>query len=236
SFLTLGAVVYLSTVEAIAAVWVGAVFLLGIAIGFLLLFLSNRHERWWALLQTGTIAVVALVSLGVGVPPESEHLLGAALFGGFGFSFLLLYLFAGNHRRFLWALLMAGVLAVFAAMLLVAGYGDRSVVVRLWPVALLVLGVYLLARGLTAARKPAPPAARPSTAAEAEPPPPTVSTQAGEPARITRADQAPVGDSATRVGSQRQTSPGRLPENPAAALDALLEAGPQPPESSPDDA
>ena len=48
SFLALGSVIYLSTMDAVDTIWLGALFLAGIAAGFLLLFLSNRRERWWA--------------------------------------------------------------------------------------------------------------------------------------------------------------------------------------------
>ena len=112
SFLTLGSIVYLSTLQNVQSVWLGTLFLAGIAAGFLALFLTNRQERWWALLQAGTIAVIALVGLGIGIPEGSKHLLGAALFGGFAVSFLLLFLFAGSFQRFSWALIMAGVLTV----------------------------------------------------------------------------------------------------------------------------
>ncbi|MCW5860999.1 MAG: hypothetical protein KIS63_22075, partial [Caldilineales bacterium] len=56
SFLGLGSIVYLSTIETIRPEWLGALFLASMAAGFLILFLSNRRDRWWAILQAGTIA------------------------------------------------------------------------------------------------------------------------------------------------------------------------------------
>jgi hypothetical protein len=111
SLLTLAVLLYLLTLGSVQPTWLAALFLAGMAVGYLVLFLSNRRERWWALLQAGTIAVIALVGLGVGVPPENQYRLGTALFGGFALSYLLLFLVGGDRRSLLWALIMAVVLS-----------------------------------------------------------------------------------------------------------------------------
>lgn len=222
SLLGLGSIVYLSTIETVRPEWLAALFLASMAAGFLILFLSNRRERWWALLQAGTIAVIALVGLGVGVPAGSQHILGAALFGGFALSFLLLFLFGGDFRRFLWALIMAGVLLIFALTVLTTGIASptTATAMRLWPVLFILLGAFFFFRLLTgrAGSKPAPPTI-PAEALEKQQtaPAPIVETA---PARITRS---------------RQPTPDDLPANlrstdlsdPSAALDALLAASKQ---------
>lgn len=222
SFLSLGAIVYLSTVQTVKSVWLGALFLGGIAVGFLVLFLSNRQERWWALLQAGTIGVIAAVGLGLGVPEESRHLLGAALFGGFAISFLLLFLLGGNPNRFVWALIMAAVLAVFAVTLLSAGYGDQNIIFQLWPILLILPGLFLLVRapGRRLAPQPAAPIQPAPNQRQAAPLPPIETTPG--PARIVRPDQS---------APAPQASPSNLPafdpDDPSASLDALLEASKQ---------
>ena len=107
SFLALGSVVYLTALNVLEPVWLGILFLAGIAAGFLILFLSNRRERWWALLQAGTIVTIGVAGLLLIqlIKPDTgafaEAILGASLFGGFSLSFLVLYLFGTpGQKRF----------------------------------------------------------------------------------------------------------------------------------------
>ena len=232
SLLGLGSIVYLTTFESVQAVWLAALFLASMAAGFLILFLSNRRERWWALLQAGTIAVIALVGLGVGVPEESQHILGSALFGGFALSFLLLFLFGGDFRRFLWALIMAGVLMIFSLTLLTNGVTSltAATLLRLWPVLFILLGVFFFFRLLTGRASPRP-AVR------------TVPAETLEQRETTAApfvEMAPAGSDepiATRPDKATKPAAGDVPNStlpanlrsadmsdPSAALDALLEA------------
>ena len=167
--------------------------------------------------------------------PFAAALLGAALFGGFAISFLLLYLFAGDHRKFAWALIMAGALAIFAAFLAAASFGESNLIVQIWPAVLILLGLIVLARLFT------------GRAAADKRPPPTVSAevleakelgagQGAEPARIVRPD--PPSDSvpesvpspapASIAEPDAEPLPAEIatfdPNDPEAALDALLKA------------
>lgn len=220
SLLGLGSIVYLSTIETVRPEWLAALFLTSMAAGFLVLFLSNRRERWWALLQAGTIAVIALVGLGVGVPAGSQHRLGAALFGGFALSFLLLFLLGGDFRRFLWALVMAGVLVMFALTVLVTGIASptAATAVRLWPILFILLGAFFFFRLLTgrAGPKPAAPIIPAETLEKREIAPAVVVESA--PARITRSGQPPTAQDLPSSLRSADMS------DPSAALDALLEA------------
>jgi len=65
SLLSLGGMVYLTTLENVKPEWLGALFLGGIALGFLVIFLKNRQERWWALLQAETILMHLLRGSGL---------------------------------------------------------------------------------------------------------------------------------------------------------------------------
>jgi hypothetical protein len=151
SLLSLGGVVYLTTLQNIKPEWQGALFLGGIALGFLIIFLRQRQERWWALLQAETIFIIALVGLGLGIPPEATSLVGAILFGGFAVSFFFVWLFSGHRARFVWSLILAVVLAAFAAAILATGH--NTFFLSLWPVALLLIGVFLLARAFSSGGK-----------------------------------------------------------------------------------
>ncbi len=178
SFLSLGGIVYLSTLESIRSEWLGALFLGGIALGFLAVFLQNRRERWWALLQAETILLIALLGLGLGVPQEATRLVGALLFGGFAVSFFFVWLFSGNRGRLVWALILAGVLGVFAAAIFTSG--QRGMLFLLWPGLLLLIGLFLIARALSGGKQ------SPGVdieAARSRPTPPTDDAQA-EPARV----------------------------------------------------
>lgn len=228
SLLGLGSIVYLSTIETARPEWLAALFLASMAAGFLILFLSNRRERWWALLQAGTIAVIALVGLGVGVPEGAQHILGAALFGGFALSFLLLFLFGGDFRRFMWALVMAGVLLIFALTVLTTGIVSptAATAVRLWPILFILLGTFFFFRLITGRSSPKPAAPTiPAEALEKREITPAPIIEAA-PARITRPGQPaqpaqPTGD--PLPASLRSADM----KDPSAALDALLEAGKQ---------
>ena len=156
SLLSLGGVTYLTTQENVKPEWLGALFLGGIALGFLVIFLRNRQERWWALLQAETILIIALVGLGLGIPENATRLVGALLFGGFAISFFFVWLFSGHRGRFVWALILAGVLAVFAAAILTSGQSQFTLL--LWPVLLLLIGLFLIARVFSSGGKKQPPA------------------------------------------------------------------------------
>jgi hypothetical protein len=147
SFLALGGIVYLTTLEDIDPAWLGALFLAGIALGFLVVFVQNRRERWWALLQAETILLIALLGLGMGVPESATTWLGGLLFGGFAASFFFVWLLSGNRARLLWALILSGVLAIFAAVILTSG--QSQMVLLLWPGLLLLIGFFLIARVFT---------------------------------------------------------------------------------------
>ncbi|RUA15920.1 MAG: hypothetical protein DSY55_05300 [Clostridia bacterium] len=151
SLLSLGGVVYLSTLENVKPEWMGALFLGGIALGFLVIFLRKRQERWWALLQAETILIIALVGLGMGVPDNAVALVGAILVGGFALSFFFVWLLSGNRGRFAWALILAAVLAIFAAVIFTAG--QNRIWQLAWPVLVLILGLFLLIRAFSGGKK-----------------------------------------------------------------------------------
>lgn len=156
SLLSLGGMVYLTTLENVKPEWLGALFLGGISLGFLVIFLRNRRERWWALLQAETIFIIALMGLGLGIPESAAKLVGAILFGGFAVSFFFVWLFSGQRGRFVWALILAGVLAIFAVAIFTSG--QSQFMLLLWPVLLMLIGLFLIARVFSSGGKKQPPA------------------------------------------------------------------------------
>ena len=182
SFLSLAGVVYLATLEDVRPEWLGALFLAGISLGFLVIFLRNRRERWWALLQAETILIIALMGLGLGIPESATQLVGAILFGGFAISFFFVWLFSGQRGRFIWALILSGVLAIFAVAILTSG--QSQFMLLLWPVLLLFVGLFLVARVFYTGGKPQPPAVPIDTVQPSPDASPTGQDEDEGPARI----------------------------------------------------
>ncbi len=178
SFLALGGIVYLTTLETIPPEWLGALFLAGVALSFFVIFLRDRRERWWALLQAETIVLLALLGLGLGVPESATRMVGTLLFGGFGLSFLLVWLLSRDRGRLIWALIMAGVLLVFAAIIFT--WGRNQILSMIWPGVLFLLGLLLLIRALGGGKKPVAPVSVPAVPESPQPGAETETT----PARI----------------------------------------------------
>jgi hypothetical protein len=132
----------------LAGEWLGAVFLGGLGLAFLAVFLVRR-DFWWAIIPGGVLLTLALVAgLSSTLPGEA---VGGLLFLGIGLTFALLSLVQTPQGRMRWPLIPAGVLVVLGlAAFAVAGGALLS---YLWPAALILAGLYLLARFFIANRK-----------------------------------------------------------------------------------
>jgi len=128
--------------------WLGAVFLGGLGVAFLAVFLVRR-DFWWAIIPAGVLLTLALVAgLSSTLPGEA---VGGILFLGMGLTFALLSLVQTPQGRMRWALIPAGVLLLLGlAAFAVAG---GALLNYLWPAALILAGIYLLARFFFASRK-----------------------------------------------------------------------------------
>lgn len=127
---------------------VGALFLFAIGLPFIFVYLRNR-EQWWALIPSGiltTLALVAFLSGWAETNGWADRVLGGILFVGFGVTFGLLWLL---RERFPtdWAKYPAVGLLVAALVAVVFG----SQMELLWPVVIIVVGVWLL---FDSARRP----------------------------------------------------------------------------------
>ncbi len=143
TLLAIGALILLgATAPWLARAWGGSLFLGGIGLGFWLVFLSNR-KNWWAVIPGGTLFTLAVVA---GLPRVlSGPLAGAVLFLGLSATFGLVYLLADVPGRMGWALIPAAVLALLGIFILAA---SSALVGLVWPLLLILLGVYLVLRAL----------------------------------------------------------------------------------------
>ena len=173
TLLAVAAVIFLST-RGVAATWVAAALLAGVALAFLVIYASDREERWWALIPCGSVAVMAAVVLLSALPQANIALLGATLFGGMGLVFFLIYALARERQRFSWALVPTMALGVMA--LVAAASHLREAVpalaegAQLWPVLLVIGGISMIAYAVTRSARSTPIVDAPPQPAPAEVP------------------------------------------------------------------
>jgi hypothetical protein len=177
TLLAVAAVIFLST-RGVASAWVAAALLSGIALAFLVIYASDREERWWALIPFGSVTVMVAVILLGADPATSTALLGAVLFGGMALVFLLIYVLARDRQRFGWALVPTAALGVMSLVAL-AGYAREAVpalaeAAPLWPALLVLFGLVLIGYAAVRARRAGPPAVElpPSLPSSKRPSPP----------------------------------------------------------------
>lgn len=173
TLLGLAGVVLLSIQNA-PPVWIASALFAAIALAFLIIYVGDRQERWWAFVPFGAMGVMVAVMLlsNAGWPALA---VGVALFAGMGLVFFLIYALARDRRTLSWALVPATALILMALVALAAYLAslnpDIASGVRLWPALLVVLGVVLIGYGVTRSRKPAPePNQLPTQPAAAEAP------------------------------------------------------------------
>lgn len=155
--LSLAVIVWLSAQRAPAA-WIGMTLFLGIALAFAVIYLGDRQQNWWALIPFGTMTVAVLVIL-LSTLDLAASLLGAILFGSLGLVFFLSYALAKDRRAMAWALVPTAALLVMClaalAAYLVATYPNLNDAVRLWPVLLVIAGVFMIGVSISRSTRPA---------------------------------------------------------------------------------
>lgn len=160
-FLLLGAaaVVYLGAYRGARGTVLAGILFVALGLGHLLIFLTDRVQRWWAWISAGSFFVLtAVVILASGLSPTVA---GALLFFGLSLVFYLLYLFTPSSLHRWWVLALATVLILVAAFTFTVGQRERVALARYWPLALILVGVGLsvwtLARRFAAEPPPAIP-------------------------------------------------------------------------------
>jgi len=122
--------------------WGGTIFLGGIGLSFWVIYFVNR-EHWWAIIPGGVMLTLALIAGLASVLEGIET--GGVFFLGLGLTFGLLSFVPTPEGRMKWALIPAAVLLVMGLLL---GAAASPFLNYLWPVALILLGLYHIFRTL----------------------------------------------------------------------------------------
>jgi hypothetical protein len=140
ALLSLGTLIGMQSVDPrLGSQWGGSLFLGGIGLGFWAVY-AARRENWWAIIPGGVLLTLAVVA-GEGRGAGRE--VGGIFFLGLGLTFGLVYLLPNPAGRMSWALIPALVLLVLGISITAAA---PEVFGGLWPLLLILAGLYLLYR------------------------------------------------------------------------------------------
>ncbi len=126
----------------VAKTWGGAIFLGGLALGFWVVYLSDR-SNWWAIIPGGVLVTLALVA-GLGSSVSGMQT-GGIFFLGLAATFALVGILPSKEGRMQWAFIPAGVLLLLALVTMVQAV---TVLKYLWPVVIILLGAFFLYRAV----------------------------------------------------------------------------------------
>lgn len=127
---------------AVGEVLSGPLVLGSIALPFWLVYVVNR-EHWWAVIPGGVLLTLALVA-GLSSLVEGAEM-GGVFFLGLGLTFALLAVLPTPEGRLVWPIIPAVVLLLMGVLITAAAVELMNYV---WPVLLVLGGLYLLYRGL----------------------------------------------------------------------------------------
>ena len=126
--------------------WGGVFFLSTISLAFWVIF-ALRRENWWAVIPGGVLLTLAVVA---GLAKAAGGIArGGLFFLGLAATFGLVYLLPTPEGRMKWAIIPAGILGAVGILIILAA---TSVINYLWPVALILVGFYLVYRSFTSRR------------------------------------------------------------------------------------
>jgi hypothetical protein len=108
--------------ERVPGEFVGSFFMFAIGLPFLVVFLTNRKERWWALIPGGIMLVLSIIPL-LTLGNIPEDLMGAVIMFLFALPFLVVYLWT---RANWWALIPCGVFLSIGVMVLLVRAGFQN--------------------------------------------------------------------------------------------------------------
>jgi hypothetical protein len=118
----------------------GVIFLLAVALPFFFIYFRSSEKNWWAIIPSGVMTTLAIIAaLGIAGWIRDEKTGGfsnAILMGGLAVTFAVLWL---RHAKD-WAKIVTVILALLAvASIFFASYTEIF-----WPVAIILVGGYLL--------------------------------------------------------------------------------------------
>ncbi|HSV84962.1 MAG TPA: hypothetical protein VLH85_00205 [Levilinea sp.] len=117
----------------------GAIFLGGISLAFWLVYYLTPHN-WWAIIPAGVLLTLAGVTL---IPDSGGIETGGVFFLGLSLTFLALALIPVEGKRMSWPLIPGGILFFMGMLLLLS---RTNLVDYIWPVALILVGLFLVLR------------------------------------------------------------------------------------------
>lgn len=125
----------------------GAIFFVGIALGFIAVYIVER-QNWWAVIPAGVLLTLGAVDI-------TDHLnlgidSGAIFFVGLGITFAILALLPGYEAMLRWAYIPAGVLLVIGLFIAASSSEMINLVV---PAILILIGIGLVIRTIMSNRK-----------------------------------------------------------------------------------
>jgi len=123
----------------------GPVFLASIGFGFILVYLADL-SKWWAIIPAGVLSTLGVVAAVDELPIRGLDS-GGIFFIGLGFTFLLVALLTSQRgERQSWALIPAAVLLLMGLLI---GTPWSGYMENLWPIALIVVGLFWVIRNFT---------------------------------------------------------------------------------------
>jgi hypothetical protein len=129
-----------------AGAWGGTFFLGAISLAFWVIY-ALRRENWWAVIPGGVLLTLAVVA---GLAEAAGGIAtGGLFFLGLAATFGLVYLLPTPEGRMKWAIIPAGILGAMGVLIILAA---TSVVNYLWPLALILAGLYLVYRSFFSRR------------------------------------------------------------------------------------
>jgi hypothetical protein len=120
--------------------WGGVLVLAGIGLAFWVVYFLKR-EHWWAIIPGGVMLTTALVTGLSSTLGDVET--GGIFFLGLGLTFGLLAVLPSPDGRMRWAFIPAAVLLAMGLLITTAA---AELLNYLWPIALILVGVYLIFR------------------------------------------------------------------------------------------
>lgn len=141
SLLGLSAAHILKALFFVPGEWGGAIFLVALSSAFWTIYLVTGSREWWAIIPGGVLlAVAATTGLSTLLPGDAD---AGLLMLGIALTFVLVYLLPSPGARKRWALIPAGALVVIGLALAASAVAALR---YLWPVALILAGVYAILR------------------------------------------------------------------------------------------